>query len=52
MFRYAFLAARPAVAAAPKAAATGLLTEPATEHLALFFPAAAAAAAPFDGARS
>ncbi|MFJ6698822.1 hypothetical protein ACIQM4_22465 [Streptomyces sp. NPDC091272] len=47
MFRYAFLTAQPAVAGAPKAAVIELLP---AAHAA--FPAAAAAAAPFGGARS
>ncbi|MFI5804938.1 hypothetical protein [Streptomyces sp. NPDC051561] len=50
MFRYAFLAARPAVAAAPKAAVTELLAV--LESFAVLPPAVAPAAAPLDGARS
>ncbi|MEU0358468.1 hypothetical protein [Streptomyces cyaneofuscatus] len=49
MFRYAFLAARHAVAAAPKAAVNDMVAAAATAAL---DAALTAAAAPFGGARS
>ncbi|MEU8893144.1 hypothetical protein [Streptomyces sp. NPDC048442] len=51
MFRYAFLAAQSAVADAPKAAVTELFAELLTAAC-VAVPAATAAAAPLDGARS